>query len=161
MSKDNEHKIVIYQKGDCVIAKDVITGKECIAKCHPDDEFNFEVGAKIALDRVLEKSPKLCLRYTKDHSSYGCVGTPTPYKDIHKNKLYVGDVVDVYDHINGRLYGSAFVCYDRVPFIMGIKYVCVPSTGDIAFFDVVRKKRYTEIKEGEEILNIEVVKSCD
>ena len=50
--------IVIYRKDDKVIALDKRTGKKTEAKCHPDDEFNFETGAKLAFERLLEEPEK-------------------------------------------------------------------------------------------------------
>lgn len=54
ISRPNE-TIVIYRKDDKVIALDKRTGKKTEAKCHPDDEFDFSVGAKLAFERLLEK----------------------------------------------------------------------------------------------------------
>ena len=55
----NQSKIVILTDGETVTAKKY-EGKEVIksatAKCHPDDEFNFDIGAKIAFDRLTEQS---------------------------------------------------------------------------------------------------------
>lgn len=52
--------IVIYREGDKVIALDKRTNKKATTRCHPDDTFDFEVGAKIAFDRLLGKEePKL------------------------------------------------------------------------------------------------------
>lgn len=48
--------IVIYRKNRQVIALDTKTGKKGIAKCNPADEFNFETGAKLAFERLLESS---------------------------------------------------------------------------------------------------------
>ena len=45
--------IVIYRKGKEVIALDKATGKKAVAKCCPDDEFDFNTGAKLAFDRLL------------------------------------------------------------------------------------------------------------
>lgn len=54
----NQSKIVILTDGETVTAKKY-EGKEVIksatAKCHPDDEFNFNIGAKIAFDRLIEQ----------------------------------------------------------------------------------------------------------
>lgn len=47
--------IVIYRKDDKVIALDKRTGKKAEAKCHPDDEFDFKTGAKLAFERLLEE----------------------------------------------------------------------------------------------------------
>ena len=49
--------IVIFRRDRNVIAKDVATGDEGIAKCSPDDEFNFHTGASIALARLMSKVP--------------------------------------------------------------------------------------------------------
>ena len=57
----DEEKIVIYRTGNKVVAKDTITGKECYSRCHPDDEFDFNIGAKLAFDRLVgnvEPKPK-------------------------------------------------------------------------------------------------------
>lgn len=45
--------IVIYRKDSEVIALDKRTGNKAVAKCHPEDEFNFETGAKLAFERLL------------------------------------------------------------------------------------------------------------
>lgn len=70
--------ITIYQKGRKVIAKDNATGKTATARCHPEDEFDFSVGAKLALDRLFE--PEEFVPYLKDDClayDYGKIGEPT------------------------------------------------------------------------------------
>ena len=57
LEKDSKPSIVIFQRGRNVIAKDVATGNEGIAKCSPNDEFNFHTGASIALARLMSKVP--------------------------------------------------------------------------------------------------------
>ena len=44
--------IVIYRKDNKVIALDKTTGKTGIAKCSPEDEFDFGIGAKLAFERL-------------------------------------------------------------------------------------------------------------
>ena len=44
--------IVIYRKGQEVIALDKSTGKKAIARCCPEDTFDFETGAKLAFERL-------------------------------------------------------------------------------------------------------------
>ena len=55
----NERKIVIITDGMETVAK-LYDGKKIIkhatAKCSPDDEFNFETGAKIAFERLIEET---------------------------------------------------------------------------------------------------------
>lgn len=50
--------IVIYRKGQEVIALDKRTGKKAVAKCSPEDEFDFKVGAELALKRLMVEPPK-------------------------------------------------------------------------------------------------------
>lgn len=45
--------IVIYHKGNEVIALNKIDGSKAVAKCHPDDDFDFTVGAKLAFQRLV------------------------------------------------------------------------------------------------------------
>ena len=47
--------VIIYQNGQEVVALDKETGEKAVAKCHPDDTFDFEVGAKLAFDRLYPK----------------------------------------------------------------------------------------------------------
>ena len=49
----NKH-VGIYIDGNKVIAVNLETGKRGVARCHPDDKFNFYTGAKIALVRLEE-----------------------------------------------------------------------------------------------------------
>ena len=45
--------IVIYRKDREVIAVDKVTGDKAIAKCSPEDTFDFNIGAKLAFDRLM------------------------------------------------------------------------------------------------------------
>ena len=49
-----KYSINISTDGNKVIAINEETGKNGVARCHPDDEFNFYTGAKIALARLEE-----------------------------------------------------------------------------------------------------------
>ena len=44
--------IVIYRRGNEVIALNKIDGSKVVAKCHRDDDFDFMVGAKLAFQRL-------------------------------------------------------------------------------------------------------------
>lgn len=53
------HKpIVIYQEGRKVIAQDTQTGKTGVARCHPDDKFDFYYGAGLAIERLTGYKPE-------------------------------------------------------------------------------------------------------
>lgn len=52
--KHSEHEnIVFYRKGNEVIALDKRTGKKAIAKCSTEDTFDFNIGAKLAFERLM------------------------------------------------------------------------------------------------------------
>lgn len=48
----NYEMIIIYRDGNKTIAMNKVTGEKAEAKCSPEDEFDFSVGAKLALDRL-------------------------------------------------------------------------------------------------------------
>lgn len=45
--------IVIYRRGNEVIALNKIDGSKAVAKCNPYDDFDFMVGAKLAFQRLV------------------------------------------------------------------------------------------------------------
>lgn len=45
--------IVIYRKENQVIALDKVSGSKAIARFHPDDVFDFYIGAKLAFERLM------------------------------------------------------------------------------------------------------------
>lgn len=58
--EDNmDEKIVVLRNDKAVTATKYINGKmvnSATAKCHPDDKFDFNVGAKIAVDRLIREN---------------------------------------------------------------------------------------------------------
>lgn len=55
---EDNSKIEIYVEGRDVIAKNLVTGKIGKATCHPDDEFDFAIGAKLAFERLMRRVVK-------------------------------------------------------------------------------------------------------
>lgn len=49
--------IVIYQRGLETVALNKATGEKAVAKCCDTDVYKFNVGAKLALERLLEPKP--------------------------------------------------------------------------------------------------------
>lgn len=63
--------IVIYSKEREVIALDKRTGKKAIAKCSPEDTFDFNIGAKLAFERLTNgKSGKVQLSELKPGETF-------------------------------------------------------------------------------------------
>ena len=55
-----QEKIIIYRDGQKVIALDKRTGEKAEARCNPSDTFDFNIGARIAFDRLIpNKEPAL------------------------------------------------------------------------------------------------------
>ena len=48
----DNYEIRIYCDGNKVIAENTITGEKGVARCCPEDEFDFDYGAKLALRRL-------------------------------------------------------------------------------------------------------------
>lgn len=53
LKRAEQETIVIYRKDNEVIALDKGTDKKAIAKCSPEDTFDFNIGAKLAFDRLM------------------------------------------------------------------------------------------------------------
>lgn len=64
--QEMDKHVIIYVDGNKVVAR--CGDKEGVARCHPDDDFDFYVGAKLALER-LEEAEK----------PYGWLGRGTRY----------------------------------------------------------------------------------
>ena len=76
-------KIIIYRNGAEVVAKNTATGKTGVARCNPADEFDFNTGAKLALERLINPEPEKPKYYT------GKVVCVTPFTSFYtKGKVY-------------------------------------------------------------------------
>lgn len=97
--EDNKNDvIVIYRKDNEVIALDKRTGKKAAAKCHPDEKFNFDAGAKLAFERLTNGATFKILAL-KDHTThpkmikgkiYEFINGVTTWDDGCKSKKYAG-----------------------------------------------------------------------
>ena len=68
-------KIIIYRNDSEVIAKNILTGKTSVARCNPADEFDFEIGAKLAFGRLVGSEPEEPKYY---NGKVVCVESRTP-----------------------------------------------------------------------------------
>lgn len=66
--------IVIFTKENQVIALDKETGEKAIAKCHPDDEFDFYIGAKLAFERLMGVSYGISVKEMRNELFDYCRG---------------------------------------------------------------------------------------
>ncbi len=81
LKRDERETIVIYRKDNKVIALDKKTGKKAIAKCSPEDTFDFNIGAKLAFYRLMngnkesitvENMRKRLISYCGSRNCKGC-----------------------------------------------------------------------------------------
>ncbi len=76
-------KIIIYRNGADVVAKNTATGKTGVARCNPADEFDFNTGAKLAFERLINPEPEKPKYYS------GKVVCVSPYSSpFTKGKVY-------------------------------------------------------------------------
>lgn len=164
-----EESIHITREDDTVHAvlkngKNVV--KRSKAVCSPDDEFDFETGAKLAMSRLFKESkedsfpyvvlegyilPEIMVPYLEDESGhfYGLLGTPTKMKDLRGEPLFVGDIVELYDS-SWRNRGDSIIVDDHGDkFVQGIRMQC-KNSGDIDHdFIVIKKQSYKDLEKGE------------
>lgn len=85
--------IVIYRVGRTVVALNQNTNETGVAKCHPTDDFDFSVGAKLAFERLLSRNTE--------------AGKEKPEEPKKSVKFKVGDRVRVKERlISGCKYGG-------------------------------------------------------
>lgn len=90
--------IVIFRKDREVIALDKSTGKKAVAKCSPEDTFDFKVGAKLAFERLMTTSKIVKQDKYKVGDKVKIVDKFTP--DCHPNSegrmnKYLGTVMTI------------------------------------------------------------------
>ena len=97
--------IVIYRKDNEVVSLDKRTGKKAIAKCSPEDTFDFNIGAKLAFDRLINSNKNTTVlgngfkevnRHAKIGEYIKIVDAFLPYGH-YKN----GDILQIVDDTHG------------------------------------------------------------
>ena len=106
-----EERIVIYRKDNETIALNKLTGKKAIARCCPEDAFDFETGAKLAFERLMTPQVKEVKRhaevgeYIKIVNACGCSIDEYKNGDILKVVAFDGCArTDGYTYTSGRAY---------------------------------------------------------
>lgn len=119
--KEKLHRpIVIYSRDREVIAVDKNTGKKAIARCCPEDTFDFETGAKIAFNRLL--NVKEVKRHARPGEYIKIVRSPTTIFDEYK----LGDILKV---IKVGSHGQAYYKHDTLKYADRNEYVVLEGYG--------------------------------
>lgn len=160
-----ESCIVIYKKGAETIALDKSTGKKAVAKCSPDDTYDFYTGAELALSRLIghetkeTETPKFkpYLRFALTKEFLGNIGENTPIKDVIGRELRIGDTVELYNKEN-MYEGEKVIAYDGWAFVMGIQIDCEKDGTINGGWKIILKRGYEEIANGKIIDCVKYVK---
>lgn len=92
--------IVIYRKGNETIALDKRTGKKAVAKCCPEDTYNFDTGAKLAFER-LNENVSFTLLCINTYKSFDMCTRGKVYKFINgRTKWDDGNTSSYYDNFD-------------------------------------------------------------
>lgn len=133
--------------------------KRSNAKLHPDDEFNFETGVNIVLDRLFDRESTYIPTtsnsiedkqlHLKIHGKdLGALGTPVNKTDVFGEQLHVGDVIQYFEKVIApdtlKAVGHAVVISDEevVVFNRDKKYVQDKN------LPYMLNESYTKIKVG-------------
>jgi len=155
-NKNTKRKpVIIYRNGQDVIALDKETGEKAVAKCHPNDEFDFAIGAKIAFGR---------LYHSQDYISEGNEAKCKPKfqvgdrvrcikRDYEKDakEINVGDRVKVTNP--GRAYSSYTEWVTKnapefaVYYVYAVYYADIYKKLGTSTFTVVAKAPHTDFAD--------------
>lgn len=157
--------VVIYRDGNATVALDKRTDKKAIARCCPEDTYKFMTGAKLAFDRLTAPredkksfSPYLEMAVHGKAEQYGSIGDKTPITDAIGRKLYVGDVVELYNENNVFCGEYPVVKKKKHCYVMGIKCMC-DSDGTITNgYKIILKRKHDDVENGEIVEHIRYVK---
>lgn len=84
ITTDGVTTTAVFKDGNKVI-------EQSSTKCNPLDEFDFNIGSRIAFDRLMDKVTPLKLMH--EDEVLGVIGEPIDETDSFGNKLHVGDIV--------------------------------------------------------------------
>lgn len=87
-----DDKIIIYRNGNKVVAKNTYTKQEAVARCSPEDEFDFYLGATLALSRLVDKAEENKEQENKLLNCKFVVAMCSGYYCLTKGRIYT--VVD-------------------------------------------------------------------
>lgn len=148
------NKIVITTDGNKTLAR-LYENNEVVriaeAKCSPEDTFDFETGAKLAFERLMEKKDEF-VPYLKSEvigACYGKIGTLTKMEDITGEPLFVGDVVELISKTTRTWKHKYIVGNEDKGFVMGIAGSCSADGTIDNDWIVIKKKSYEELENGE------------
>lgn len=102
-----DQKIIITTDGKTTKAR-LFDGKELIksaeAKCHPDDEFDFETGAKVAFDRLVEREEKVKPKEMLKNGVFGLTADNDWFVVVGETLVYQRGRFDTFKELSDDLH---------------------------------------------------------
>lgn len=147
--------IVIYRKGYETIALDKTTGKKAVAKCSPEDTYNFYTGAQLAFDRLTGVEEKVVEQPEKQAENEGFNGFVECIKNEYKHCLVMSGftIGKIYEVKNGKI--TTDNGYTVVNTYYSVESLCI-GVGN-TFVEVKKVKRAAKAGEFIEIVAAERV----
>lgn len=163
----NTKSIHIYSDGKtttAILKEGKTEVKKATANCSLDDTYNFETGARLAFDRLIDKEvkpgvkPEFIPHLESYGGNYGTIGNKTLLKDIFDRPLCIGDTVDLYDN-TGKLSGERSIVFaDGKAFVMGIEMHCHNYGTILRGWKIIKKRSHTEVADGESVDGVKYIK---
>ena len=101
-----DQKIIITTDGKTTKAR-LFDGKELIksaeAKCYPDDEFDFETGAKVAFDRLVEREEKVKPKELLKNGVFGKTADNDWFVVVGDSVIYKRGMFDIVEEFSEDL----------------------------------------------------------
>lgn len=112
--KPKTEKIVITHDGKTTLARlyeDNKVVKSAEAKCSPDDEFDFPIGARLAFERLIEEKPKFD-KSMLTNGRFGYMGSVGWFVVVGDKIIYQKGDYDLLEEMNasGRYNGYGVKC---------------------------------------------------
>lgn len=102
----DKQKIVITTDGKTTTAR-MFEGKKLIksadAKCHPDDDFDFETGAKVAFDRLVEREEKVKPKELLKNGVFGKTADNDWFVVVGDSVIYKRGMFDIVEEFSEDL----------------------------------------------------------
>lgn len=160
-------RVTIEVYGNKTVAK-VYDGdkvvKVGVAKCSPNDAFDFATGVRIAFDRIYGEKTKpkqKTMHIVHRGYYYGEVGKPTELKDINDEALFVGDMVELFNK-DMKSRGLTPICSGKGwgDFVMGIAgdSSTKRNHGEIkGGWKIIKRKSHEEARVGDSVNGLKIV----
>lgn len=171
---ENNPEIRIYRKRNKVIAKNIATGEKGIARCCPEDEFDFDYGARLALRRLTAAKVGDKVKIIGDFCCHGfengtilTIDSVAEGKKSHLYRPKENGLIYITEHDfikcieEDVLYNGKVVCIETFCPVLTVGKIYAFKDGRLTYDDGVKSSRtyksFEDVKKSFESKFIEVV----